>query len=95
MVLAASRCVHIIIPYRYTHCISFTCSDSKVELLDPPSDSKPGEIVLVEGYEREKCGGLWMYLTMIKFYTKIINIVLAPDEQINPKKKIFEQIQVS
>ena len=32
-------------------------SDGKVELLDPPSDSKPGEYVFVEGYERETAGG--------------------------------------
>ena len=32
-------------------------SDDKVELLDPPSNSKPGECVFVEGYERETIGG--------------------------------------
>ena len=31
--------------------------DDKVELLDPPSNSKPGEYVFVEGYEREIVGG--------------------------------------
>ena len=32
-------------------------SDDKVELLDPPSNSEPGDCVFVEGYERETVGG--------------------------------------
>lgn len=41
----------------------------KVEILDPPSDSKPGDKVSVEGYTG------------------------TPDQQLNPKKKVFEGIQ--
>jgi hypothetical protein len=32
-------------------------SDDKVELLDPPFNSEPGECVFVEGYERKTLGG--------------------------------------
>ena len=32
-------------------------SDDKVELLDPPFNSEPGECVFVEGFEREIVGG--------------------------------------
>jgi hypothetical protein len=41
----------------------------KVELVEPPADSAPGERVTAEGFDGE------------------------PEEQLNPKKKIFEQIQ--
>ena len=40
------------------YIITLNHSDDKVELLDPPSDSKPGEFVFVEGYERETVGGM-------------------------------------
>lgn len=41
----------------------FTFSDGKVELLDPPSDSKPGEFVFAEGYDRETAGGKYIVIT--------------------------------
>jgi len=41
----------------------------KVELLEPPANSKPGDRVSVEGY------------------------IGSPDEQLNPKKKVFEAVQ--
>lgn len=43
----------------------------KVEPLDPPEGSAPGERVFVEGYETGK-----------------------PDEKLNPKKKVWEKLQV-
>jgi len=41
--------------------------------LDPPSDSKPGDRVYVEGFSHEQHG--------------------EPDEQLNPKKKVFETLK--
>jgi len=41
----------------------------KVEILTPPSDSKPGDKVTIEGF------------------------IGTPDQQLNPKKKVFEAIQ--
>lgn len=41
--------------------------------LDPPTDSKPGDRVFVEGYSHEQLG--------------------EPDEQLNPKKKVFETLK--
>lgn len=43
----------------------------KVEPLDPPAGSAPGEQVFVKGYERGQ-----------------------PDEELKPKKKVFEKLQV-
>lgn len=43
----------------------------KVEPLDPPEGSAPGERVFVEGYESGK-----------------------PDDELKPKKKVFEKLQV-
>lgn len=43
----------------------------RVEPLRPPLDSKPGEKVIVDGYEDE-----------------------SPDDVLNPKKKIWEKLQV-
>lgn len=43
----------------------------RVEPLDPPEGSSPGEQVFVEGYETGK-----------------------PDDRLNPKKKVWEKIQV-
>ncbi|XP_075233254.1 tyrosyl-tRNA synthetase [Lycorma delicatula] len=45
--------------------------NKKVEPLDPPADSAPGDRVTVEGYESG-----------------------TPDQVLNPKKKIWEQLQV-
>lgn len=42
----------------------------KVEPLDPPAGSAPGERVFVKGYERGQ-----------------------PDEELKPKKKVFEKLQ--
>lgn len=44
----------------------------RVEPLRPPVDSKPGEKVVVDGYEDG-----------------------SPDEVLNPKKKVWEKLQVS
>ena len=43
----------------------------RVEPLDPPEGSAPGEKVFVEGFETGK-----------------------PDEKLNPKKKVWEKLQV-
>lgn len=43
----------------------------KVEPLDPPEGSLPGDRVFVEGYESGK-----------------------PDDRLNPKKKVWEKLQV-
>lgn len=43
----------------------------KVEPLDPPAGSAPGERVFVKGYEKGQ-----------------------PDEELKPKKKVFEKLQV-
>jgi len=43
----------------------------RVEPLDPPEGSSPGERVFVEGYETGK-----------------------PDDRLNPKKKVWEKVQV-
>jgi hypothetical protein len=53
------------------YCYLYRDEPRAVEPLDPPSDSKPGDRVSVEGYE-----------------------VGAPDEVLNPKKKIWEKLQV-
>lgn len=42
----------------------------KVEPLDPPAGSAPGERVFVKGYEKGQ-----------------------PDEELKPKKKVFEKLQ--
>ncbi|XP_047239536.1 tyrosine--tRNA ligase, cytoplasmic [Girardinichthys multiradiatus] len=52
-------------------CASVEGEPRKVEPLDPPEGSSPGERVFVEGYESEK-----------------------PDEKLNPKKKVWEKLQV-
>ncbi|XP_044177813.1 tyrosine--tRNA ligase, cytoplasmic-like [Acropora millepora] len=54
---------------------SITGSEGKRQVtpLCPPADCKPGDRVVVKGYEHEIAG--------------------APDEQLNPKKKIFETLQ--
>lgn len=44
----------------------------RVEPLRPPLDSKPGEKVIVDGYEDG-----------------------SPDDILNPKKKIWEKLQVT
>ncbi|MED6247394.1 Tyrosine--tRNA ligase, cytoplasmic [Ataeniobius toweri] len=52
-------------------CASVEGEPRKVEPLNPPEGSSPGERVFVEGYESEK-----------------------PDEKLNPKKKVWEKLQV-
>lgn len=54
---------------------SVTGSDGKRQVLPlcPPEDCKPGDRVVVRGYEHETAG--------------------APDDQLNPKKKIFETLK--
>lgn len=52
-------------------CASIEGEPRKVEPLDPPEGSAPGERVFVEGYETGK-----------------------PDDKLNPKKKVWEKLQV-
>ncbi|XP_064445600.1 tyrosine--tRNA ligase, cytoplasmic isoform X3 [Mirounga angustirostris] len=52
-------------------CASTEGVDRKVEPLDPPAGSAPGERVFVKGYEKGQ-----------------------PDEELKPKKKVFEKLQV-
>ncbi|KAL4629487.1 Tyrosine-tRNA ligase, cytoplasmic [Arapaima gigas] len=52
-------------------CASVEGDPRKVEPLDPPEGSAPGDRVFVEGYEAGK-----------------------PDEELKPKKKVFEKLQV-
>lgn len=51
-------------------CPSREGVDRKVEPLDPPAGSAPGERVFVKGYEKGQ-----------------------PDEELKPKKKVFEKLQ--
>uniref|UniRef100_A0A452QA20 Tyrosine--tRNA ligase n=1 Tax=Ursus americanus TaxID=9643 RepID=A0A452QA20_URSAM len=51
-------------------CASLEGVDRKVEPLDPPAGSAPGERVFVKGYEKGQ-----------------------PDEELKPKKKVFEKLQ--
>ncbi|XP_030884899.1 tyrosine--tRNA ligase, cytoplasmic [Leptonychotes weddellii] len=51
-------------------CASTEGVDRKVEPLDPPAGSAPGERVFVKGYEKGQ-----------------------PDEELKPKKKVFEKLQ--
>ncbi|XP_067267731.1 tyrosine--tRNA ligase, cytoplasmic [Chanodichthys erythropterus] len=52
-------------------CASIEGDPRKVEPLDPPEGSAPGDRVFVEGYESGK-----------------------PDDELKPKKKVFEKLQV-
>uniref|UniRef100_A0A673ZZZ4 Tyrosyl-tRNA synthetase 1 n=1 Tax=Salmo trutta TaxID=8032 RepID=A0A673ZZZ4_SALTR len=52
-------------------CASIEGETRRVEPLDPPEGSSPGERVFVEGYETGK-----------------------PDDKLNPKKKLWEKLQV-
>ncbi|XP_042601046.1 tyrosine--tRNA ligase, cytoplasmic [Cyprinus carpio] len=52
-------------------CASIEGEPRKVEPLDPPEGSAPGDRVYVEGYESGK-----------------------PDDELKPKKKVFEKLQV-
>uniref|UniRef100_A0A669B879 Tyrosine--tRNA ligase n=1 Tax=Oreochromis niloticus TaxID=8128 RepID=A0A669B879_ORENI len=52
-------------------CASIEGEPRKVEPLDPPEGSSPGDRVFVEGYESGK-----------------------PDDRLNPKKKVWEKLQV-
>ncbi|XP_051519984.1 tyrosine--tRNA ligase, cytoplasmic-like [Myxocyprinus asiaticus] len=52
-------------------CASIEGKPRKVEPLDPPEGSSPGDRVYVEGYESGK-----------------------PDDELKPKKKVFEKLQV-
>ncbi|XP_032481665.1 tyrosine--tRNA ligase, cytoplasmic isoform X2 [Phocoena sinus] len=51
-------------------CASIEGASRKVEPLDPPAGSAPGERVFVKGYEKGQ-----------------------PDEELKPKKKVFEKLQ--
>ena len=51
--------IHTIYIIHYTinlHCI--LCRDDRVEPLEPPADSKPGDRVFVDGYQHETAGGM-------------------------------------
>ncbi|KAI1901815.1 hypothetical protein AGOR_G00038280 [Albula goreensis] len=52
-------------------CASVEGEPRRVEPLDPPEGSSPGERVFIEGYEAGK-----------------------PDDELKPKKKVFEKLQV-
>ena len=52
-------------------CLPREGVNRKVEPLDPPAGSAPGERVFVKGYEKGQ-----------------------PDEELKPKKKVFEKLQV-
>lgn len=52
-------------------CSTIEGEPRRVEPLDPPEGSSPGERVFIEGYEAGK-----------------------PDEKLNPKKKVWEKLQV-
>ncbi|KAM3857924.1 tyrosine--tRNA ligase, cytoplasmic isoform 2-T2 [Diretmus argenteus] len=52
-------------------CASVDGEPRRVEPLDPPEGSSPGERVFVEGYEAGK-----------------------PDDKLNPKKKVWEKLQI-
>ncbi|KAM6959313.1 tyrosine--tRNA ligase, cytoplasmic [Aplochiton taeniatus] len=52
-------------------CASIEGEPRRVEPLDPPEGSSPGERVFIEGYEEGK-----------------------PEEKLNPKKKVWEKLQV-
>lgn len=52
-------------------CASIEGEPRRVEPLDPPEGSSPGERVFVEGFEQGK-----------------------PDDKLNPKKKVWERLQV-
>lgn len=52
-------------------CASIEGEPRRVEPLDPPEGSSPGERVFVEGFEQGK-----------------------PDDKLNPKKKVWEKLQV-
>jgi tyrosyl-tRNA synthetase len=60
-----------IIKYFIVTCNRENETGKQVEILDTPSDAKPGERVFVESYETG-----------------------TPDQQLNPKKKVWEKLQV-
>ena len=61
------------------------CTPQKTEILDPPEGAVPGDKIIVEGF----IGKLRSSTTYIIF---IISLG-TPDDVLNPKKKIFEQVQ--
>ena len=71
-----------------------------MEPLVPPTGSAPGDRVFVEGFEHEKLGGILYYNLFLRnaysapddSFTYLC--ISAPDDLLNPKKKLFEQIQV-
>lgn len=81
-------------------------SPDKVEILDPPSGAIPGDRVTVEGYAGIYAtlqvmlftyNHINVYIEVNKYVTLLIEFSFffegTPDEQLNPKKKIFEQVQ--
>ena len=75
-------------------------SDDKVELLDPPSNSKPGECVFVEGYERETVGGksdIYDVFTLYSLFCSCGGLVLefffffSRDQHTKQKEKIVRK----
>lgn len=60
-----------LIAFFFGRLISSEGEPRRVEPLDPPEGSSPGEQVFVEGYENGK-----------------------PDDKLNPKKKVWEKLQV-
>lgn len=64
--------IHLFTYLHFFWLISSEGDPRRVEPLDPPEGSSPGERVFVEGYETGKA-----------------------DDKLNPKKKVWEKLQVS
>ncbi len=60
----------------------------KVEILDPPAGSKPGDRVSCAGYE-----GMYSHVMRTLGSCDLHDLTGDPDNQLNSKKKIFESIQ--
>ena len=58
----------------------------KVEILDPPPSCVPGDMVRFEGYTGVSC-------VIASTHTHTHTHTGEPDAQLNPKKKVFEQVQ--
>jgi aminoacyl tRNA synthase complex-interacting multifunctional protein 1 len=58
--------------------------DGKLEILTPPAGAVPGDIVEFEGFPRLHAS---LHMSVLRRAGK-------PDAEMNPKKKIFETVQV-
>lgn len=67
------------------------CSSSpdKVEIIDPPKGSVPGDRISFKGYI-----GIFTFILLSIYYYIMSNFFVGdPDKQLNPKKKVWERIQ--